>query len=64
MPDPKNNAKATGDTHPPEVEDEVKATSPNQRVEASGAEGTHLVFERPHLLRRERSCDQCSVNGV
>ena len=38
MPDPKNNAKLTGDTHPPEVEDD--AGSLQGRPEAGGADGT------------------------
>ncbi len=36
MPDPKDNAKLTGDTHPPEVEDEVGA--PQSRAGGEGAE--------------------------
>jgi hypothetical protein len=37
MPDAKNNAKASGDVHPPEVEDAVG--SPAGRPVAEGAEG-------------------------
>jgi hypothetical protein len=36
MPDPKDNAKLTGDTHPPEVEDAVG--SPQSRAGTEGAE--------------------------
>jgi hypothetical protein len=39
MPDPKNNAKLTGDTHPPEVED-LLGRSPEDRPEAAGAHST------------------------
>ena len=35
MPDPKNNAKLTGDTHPPEVEDTVPGLA-----DEMGTEGT------------------------
>lgn len=38
MPDPKDNAKLTGDTHPPEVEDAVGA--PEGLPDAVGADGT------------------------
>lgn len=37
MPDPKNNAKATGDTHPPEVEDDDTTAA---RPEAEGSDDT------------------------
>jgi hypothetical protein len=36
MPDPKDNAKASGDLHPPEVEDEVGA--PAARGDVQGAD--------------------------
>lgn len=36
MPDAKNNAKLTGDTHPPEVED-MAGGSPEDRAAAEGA---------------------------
>jgi hypothetical protein len=39
MPDAKNNAKLTGDTHPPEVEDTVPGL-PEDMPEAMGADGT------------------------
>lgn len=39
MPDPKNNAKATGDTHPPEVEDDDGGTTAG-RPEAEGSDNT------------------------
>ena len=38
MPDAKDNAKLTGDTHPPEVED-MDGGSPEGRARAEGAEG-------------------------
>lgn len=38
MPDPKENAKLTGDTHPPEVEDMTQA-KPRNKPEAQGAHG-------------------------
>ena len=37
MPDPKNNAKATGDTHPPEVEDDATTAA---HPEAEGSDDT------------------------
>jgi hypothetical protein len=40
MPDPKDNAKLSGDMHPPEVEDEAAGTSPQGRPDAQGAHGT------------------------
>jgi hypothetical protein len=40
MPDPKDNAKLSGDTHPPEVEDEQAGSSPEGRPDAQGAQGT------------------------
>ena len=39
MPDPKDNAKLSGDTHPPEVEG-ARGGSPQGRPDAQGAEGT------------------------
>jgi hypothetical protein len=39
MPDAKDNAKLTGDTHPPEVED-LSGASPEGRAETTGADGT------------------------
>ena len=39
MPDPKDNAKLSGDTHPPEVEDD-EGRSPEGRPDAQGAHGT------------------------
>jgi hypothetical protein len=38
MPDAKNNAKQTGDTHPPEVEE--KMGTPENMPEGVGADGT------------------------
>lgn len=38
MPDAKNNAKATGDTHPPEIEDQMG--TPENMPEGVGADGT------------------------
>jgi hypothetical protein len=38
MPDPKDNAKLSGDTHPPEVED-AGGASREGRAEAEGASG-------------------------
>ena len=38
MPDPKDNAKATGDTHPPEVESELPMQEDLDN--ALGADGT------------------------
>lgn len=38
MPDPKDNAKATGDTHPPEVESELPMQEGSN--DALGADGT------------------------
>jgi hypothetical protein len=38
MPDPKNNAKLTGDLHPPEVED-TDGGSLEGRPDAQGADG-------------------------
>jgi hypothetical protein len=38
MPDPKDNAKATGDIHPPEVE-EAGGGSQRGRPRAAGADG-------------------------
>lgn len=38
MPDPKNNAKATGDTHPPELED-IPAGRPSGIADVPGAGG-------------------------
>jgi len=38
MPDPKNNAKLSGDTHPPEVED-MDDDSLEGRARAEGADG-------------------------
>lgn len=38
MPDAKNNAKLTGDTHPPEVEDMARGSS-EDRAEADDASG-------------------------
>jgi hypothetical protein len=37
MPDPKDNAKLSGDTHPPEVEDAVGAPQ-SRGADAEGAE--------------------------
>ena len=37
MPDPKDNAKATGDFHPPEVED--RAGKPDANLDQQGAGG-------------------------
>lgn len=39
MPDPKNNAKATGDTHPPELED-IPPGKPSGTANVPGASGT------------------------
>jgi hypothetical protein len=39
MPDPKENAKLTGDTHPPEVEDLAGERRPQGRPETEGAHG-------------------------
>ena len=39
MPDAKNNAKATGDTHPPEIEDDDGATAAG-RPEAEASDDT------------------------
>jgi hypothetical protein len=40
MPDPKDNAKLTGDSHPPELEDMEQAkTRPRNKPEAQGAHG-------------------------
>jgi hypothetical protein len=38
MPDPKNNAKMTGDTHLPDVESEFSVEERN--AQAAGADGT------------------------
>jgi hypothetical protein len=38
MPDPKNNAKASGDVHPPEVED-VAQGRPRGHPDTEGAHG-------------------------
>jgi hypothetical protein len=38
MPDPKDNAKLTGDTHPPEVED-VAQERPRGHPQTEGAHG-------------------------
>jgi hypothetical protein len=38
MPDPKNNAKATGDTHPPELED-IPPGRPSGIANVPGASG-------------------------
>lgn len=39
MPDAKDNAKASGDVHPPEVE-RMDGTSPAGRPQVQGADGT------------------------
>ena len=40
MPDAKDNAKATGDVHPPDVEDMVDTSVPAGRPQAEGSDNT------------------------
>jgi hypothetical protein len=39
MPDPKDNAKLTGDTHPPELEDTGPAAAEDDEVESTPGRG-------------------------
>ena len=39
MPDPKDNAKLTGDTHPPELEQTVPAAEEGNEVESEPGRG-------------------------
>jgi hypothetical protein len=39
MPDPKDNAKQTGDTHPPELEDTGPAAADDTEVERTPGKG-------------------------
>jgi hypothetical protein len=38
MPDPKDNAKLTGDTHPPELDDDLTPSGQRDRPEAQDTE--------------------------
>lgn len=40
MPDPKDNAKRTGDTHPPDVDDGLDTGRPEGLPDSLGADGT------------------------
>jgi hypothetical protein len=39
MPDPKDNAKQTGDTHPPELEDTGPAAAEDSKIESTPGKG-------------------------
>lgn len=39
MPDPKDNAKLTGDTHPPELEDTGPAAADDSEIEGTPGRG-------------------------
>lgn len=53
MPDPKDNAKLTGDTHPPEVESELMQEGMSEDI---GADGTPR--ERGQASEQRRKAKQ------
>lgn len=62
MPDPKDNAKLTGDSHPPELEDLEQAKArPRNKPQAQGAYGTNPPDES---LERELEEEARPGKGV